>query len=189
MPSTIAQNYGIESMSLNRQFNCAVLALLVSCTSWLLAAPVHAKSENADIATVLKNSGQFQYLYDSLKHSGHLEELLHAKGPFTLFAAQDKTFDKLGLSTWVGLWSDQRRLKQIISYGIVKGRFDARNLPANKELLTLEGHSLRVEQRDNKLFVGNARIRKDIKCSNGVIHIVDRLLAPPAATAGIESVQ
>jgi uncharacterized surface protein with fasciclin (FAS1) repeats len=168
--------------------NTAVFVLL-ACTTWLAAPTLAAKSADEDIATVLQTSGRFQYLSDSLRKSGHLEQLLQTKGPFTVFAAEDKAFDKMGLSSWVSIWGDQRRLRQIMSYNIVKGAFDQSALTAKHELPTMEGHNLRFDVRNNKIFIGKARVGKAIKCSNGVIYVVDRLLAPPQATAGTQPVQ
>ncbi|MGL1260157.1 fasciclin domain-containing protein, partial [Vibrio parahaemolyticus] len=88
----------------------------------------------------------------------HLEKVLQTRGPFTVFAAEDKAFDKMGLSSWVAIWDDQRRLRQIMSYNIVKGEFDQNALTAKHELPTMEGHDLRLDVRNNKIFIGKARV-------------------------------
>jgi uncharacterized surface protein with fasciclin (FAS1) repeats len=167
----------------------AAVLVLLTCANWLPAPAWAARSADQDIATVLQNSGKFQYLWDVLRKSGHLEQVLETKGPFTVFAADDKAFDKMGLSSWVSIWNDQRRLRQIMSYNIVKGAFDQHALTAKHELPTMEGHNLRFDVRGNKIFVGKARVGKAISCSNGVIYVMDRLLAPPQATAGTQPVQ
>ncbi len=167
----------------------ALLASLSTPTTSQSTAAWAAKSGQQDIATVLQTSGKFQYVWDVLRKSGHLEQVLQTKGPFTVFAAQDRAFEKLGLSSWVSIWSDQRRLRQIMSYNIVKGKFDPKALTAEPELPTMEGHSLKLSVHDSKIFIGKVRVGKAIQCSNGVIYTMDRLLAPPQATAGTQPVQ
>lgn len=167
----------------------AVVLVLLSWGTGLNTPIGAAKNAEQDVTTVLQTSGRFQYVWDVLRKSGHLQQVLETRGPFTVFAAEDRAFDKLGLSSWVAIWSDQRRLRQIMSYGIVRGAFDQNALASMHQLPTMEGHNLRFAVRDNKIFIGKARVGKAIKCSNGVIYAVDRLLAPPQASAGTQAVQ
>lgn len=142
-----------------------------------------ADNSGQDIMSTIKKSGDLKYMNDTLKHV-NLDTALTGPGPYTVFAPSDNTFDKMGLSTWTGLWGDVKKLKRIVSYGIVRGDYNKDALTSGKSLPTLEGHALPIAQRDNKIYASDKRVKKfDIKCSNGVIHIVDGLLKPPAATA------
>lgn len=137
-----------------------------------------ASEGSNDIASEIQKSGNMKYFADSIKHTG-LTQLLHSNGPLTVFVPADKAFDKLPLNKWIGLWDDKKKLKQVLSYGVVQGEFARKELTGSS-LPTVEGKPLIMKGEGSKIFVGSARVMKsDIKCSNGISHIVDRLLVPP----------
>lgn len=140
-----------------------------------------AKQADVDIATKIQSSSNMRYFQDSLKRTDMLK-MLEGKGPFTVFVPVDGAFSKVGLNRWTDLWAKPRTLKQVIGYGILKGDYNQKQL-VDHGVPTLEGHSLQIKTSGSKRYIGKAHLKGEIKCSNGTIHLIDRLIYPPQLAA------
>ena len=110
-----------------------------------------------------------------------LVKTLNGKGPFTVFAPTDEAFAKLGAKTLEGLFQPENReaLADILKYHVVPGRVAADEFSANPRPKTVNGATLTVAANGHGVAVNDATVIKaDVRCSNGLIHVVDRVLIP-----------
>lgn len=112
--------------------------------------------------------------------AGGLNETLEGQGPFTVFAPTDQAFSTVSAATRQQLLQPQNRktLTRILSYHVVPGELSSSQLNPGA-VKTLEGQTLTV-QTGSQVTVNNARVTQpDIQASNGVIHVIDRIIVPP----------
>ncbi|MBP9089834.1 fasciclin domain-containing protein [bacterium] len=101
------------------------------------------------------------------------------KGPFTVFAPDDAAFAKVPAEALSALLADKAKLAKVLTYHVVSGEVLAKKVVKLKSAKTLEGSSVAIKETDGKVMVGDANVTAtDIKCSNGVIHVVDKVLMP-----------
>ena len=109
-----------------------------------------------------------------------LVETLQGKGPFTVFAPTDAAFAAIQSEVDKLLKPESKqKLSKILTYHVVSGKMKAADLKDGQELTTVEGSKLQVMVKDGKVMVGNAKVTTaDISASNGVIHVIDKVLLP-----------
>jgi len=109
-----------------------------------------------------------------------LVETLQGKGPFTVFAPTDEAFADIQSEVDKLLTPENKeKLSKILTYHVVSGATMAADLEDGQELTTVEGSKLKVMVKDGKVMVGNAQVTTaDIEASNGVIHVIDKVLMP-----------
>jgi uncharacterized surface protein with fasciclin (FAS1) repeats len=110
-------------------------------------------------------------------------EVLELQGPYTVFAPSDDAFNALPAETRQRLLQPENRqqLAQILFYHVVPGQVSANQLQSG-DVKTVEGANVnvKVDQTANQVTVNDATVTQaDIPASNGVIHIVDRVILPP----------
>jgi len=114
----------------------------------------------------------------------HLVSALEGKGPFTVFAPTNEAFAKLPSGVLSKLLKPQNvgQLKSILTYHVVKGAVHAADLRDGEMVTTLEGQKLRVTiNRAGDVFIDGAKVTTaNVDASNGVVHIIDSVLLPPA---------
>ncbi len=124
--------------------------------------------------------GRFTTLVAALK-AAQLDGNLSGPGPFTVFAPTDDAFRKLPAGTVDSLLKNpQGQLKQILLYHVVNRKLMAADVMRLGSINTLQGQSLLIGVSNGMITVnGGAKvITTDIVCSNGVIHVIDTVLAP-----------
>jgi uncharacterized surface protein with fasciclin (FAS1) repeats len=118
---------------------------------------------------------------ESLVVSAGLAETLSGKGPYTVFAPTDKAFAKVPKKTLAALGRDKKKLKAVLLYHVVAGKVAAADVVKLSKATTLNGADVRIRVRSGKVYVNKSRVTKvDVAASNGVIHVVNRVLIPPA---------
>jgi uncharacterized surface protein with fasciclin (FAS1) repeats len=148
----------------------------------LVAGPASgAKStKKQSIADIASGSKQFETL-TSLLAQADLVETLDGKGRFTVFAPTDAAFAKVPKSTLDALAADPEQLKAVLLYHVADGRLTARKVVKRKSIRTLNGARVKVRVTKKGVRINNAKVTKtDIRASNGVIHVIDTVLLPPA---------
>jgi uncharacterized surface protein with fasciclin (FAS1) repeats len=153
----------------------AVLALGLAFTCTVAAARV---SEDTIVGTAVNNK-DFSTLVTAVK-AAELVDTLNGDGPFTVFAPTNAAFDKLGEDTIKAVLADKAKLTSILKAHVVKGNVMAADVVKmdGQEVETLNG-KFTIKVKDGKVWVGNAQVTKtDIKCKNGVIHVIDTVLMP-----------
>ena len=146
-----------------------------------VAAPARAeRHQGKDIVDTAVAAGSFNTLATALKAAG-LVETLKGKGPFTVFAPTDEAFKKLPAGTLEKLLADKAQLTKVLTYHVVAGKVMAADVVKLTEAKTVEGSSVKISVKDGKVKVDGANVVKtDVGASNGVIHVIDAVILPPA---------
>lgn len=134
-----------------------------------------------DIVAIASGDAQFKTLTKLLGEAG-LVKTLQGKGPFTVFAPTEAAFNALPKGTMDDLMkpANKAKLTKILTYHVVPGSLLSTSLKSG-DVKSVEGSSLKVAVNKGKVTVGGANVVKaDIKASNGVIHVIDKVLMPPA---------
>jgi len=153
-------------------------ALAAASLSMLLPAASSGASGERNIVRTAAAAGQFKTLIALLEKAG-LAGTLEAKGPFTVFAPTDAAFAEVPKATLAALGRDRAKLRAVLLYHVLAGRVTAAGLVKHRSVRTLEGQSLTVRVRHGTVTIGGARIiETNIAASNGVIHVINRVLIP-----------
>jgi uncharacterized surface protein with fasciclin (FAS1) repeats len=127
-----------------------------------------------------QSAGTFGTLLAAASAAG-LGDLLKSEGPFTLLAPNDDAFAKLPAGTVESLLKSENKAKlaDILKYHVIPGRVYASDAFAAQKAKTAQGQSVVFSVRDGRLSVDGANIiATDIDASNGVIHVIDRVILP-----------
>ena len=138
------------------------------------------------------NSKEHTTLVAAVKAAG-LVSTLEGKGPFTVFAPTNSAFNLLPKGAVDNLLKPENKMQltSVLTYHVVPGRLDAKELMSwvkkgkgKTELTTVQGEKLWVMEKNNQLWLkdskGNTAMitTKDVYQSNGVIHVIDKVLMP-----------
>lgn len=124
--------------------------------------------------------GRFKTLVAAVG-AAELVETLQGKGPFTLFAPTDSAFEKLPKGAISTLLKPEmkNRLTSILTWHVVPGTNLATEVSKIGFLPTVNGQRLPITISEDSVRVAGAKvIITDIKCSNGVIHVIDTVMMP-----------
>lgn len=154
-------------------------------TPLAMAAPSGAPADaparaTADIVDTAVSAGQFQTLAAALQAAG-LVETLKGEGPFTVFAPTDEAFASLPAGTVESLLKPENRdqLVAVLTYHVVPGRVMASDVASLDTAPTVNGDSLDIRTSGGNVSIDSARVvQADIAASNGVIHVIDKVLLP-----------
>jgi uncharacterized surface protein with fasciclin (FAS1) repeats len=136
--------------------------------------------DRADIVDIAVEDGRFTTLVSAVEAAG-LVDTLKSDGPFTVFAPTDEAFSKLPQGTVEALLGDLPTLTNILLYHVVPGKVMASDVVALTSAGTAADSDIRIEVMDGKVMVNDAQvIITDIEASNGVIHVIDTVILPPA---------
>lgn len=142
------------------------------------ATKTSVKSEYTNIIETAKSAGQFTTLLAAIDAAG-LNEALSGDGPFTVFAPTDEAFAALPAGTVEGLLKDKETLTSILTYHVINGKVKADKVVGLDKAETLNGQMVSIETSDNKVMIDGAQVVvTDIICSNGVIHVIDKVILP-----------
>lgn len=146
-----------------------------------------AEMATLDIVDTAMAAKNLTTLVKALQAAG-LVETLKGAGPFTVFAPDDKAFSKLPAGTLDSLIADPAKLKSILTYHVIPASVDAAaamSMTSPTSPPTVQGATLQVTKgRKGKLMINDAAVIKaDIHATNGIIHIIDKVLMPPMDTA------
>jgi uncharacterized surface protein with fasciclin (FAS1) repeats len=135
----------------------------------------------ASIVKTAQEAGQFKVLCELLT-AASLVDTLNGAGPFTVFAPTDAAFGKLPPETLAALKKDPKALGEILTYHVVAGNKGAAEVMKATELVTVQGQPIKITVKEGKVMLNNGATvtTADIKASNGVIHVIDTVITPPA---------
>jgi uncharacterized surface protein with fasciclin (FAS1) repeats len=140
------------------------------------------EAAEADIVDTAVEAGNFTTLVAAVKSAG-LVETLKGKGPFTVFAPTDAAFKKLPEGTVETLLKKENKDKliAILTYHVVPGKVMAADVVKLSEAKSVQGGEIKIEVKDGKVFLNGKTqvVTTDIKCKNGVIHVIDSVILPP----------
>ncbi|MGD0646210.1 MAG: fasciclin domain-containing protein [Candidatus Bathyarchaeia archaeon] len=138
----------------------------------------------ADIVDIAVEAGGFKTFVAAVQAAG-LVETLKGKGPFTIFAPDDGAFALLPPGTVDGLLKNVPKLKAILMYHVLPGKFTVDEIGQMKTAKTLQGQEVKIDVHHwwslhmNPIINDDAHITStDIVTDNGMIHVLDRVLMP-----------
>ncbi len=141
-----------------------------------------ATAENADLLTIVETaiaSGQFPTLVAAIEAAG-LGEALAGEGPFTVFAPSEEAFAALPAGELDALLADPEALASVLNYHVIAGAVKAADIVNGMNAATLEGKPLTFALNGGLTVNGAHIVTSDVLASNGVIHVIDQVLLPPA---------
>lgn len=153
-----------------------------------LALPAGAQ-HRGDLISTARNAGRFATLLAALD-AANLTQTLRSGGPYTVLAPTDEAFARLPEGTVESLLKPENRdqLRQILLYHVIPGRANAATVRTLEQATTVEGRPVRIRATGGSLRVNGATVvTADVEASNGVIHVIDRVLLPADAEARSES--
>jgi len=151
-----------------------------------------AVEETGNIVDVASANADFSTLVAAVK-AANLVETLSGDGPFTVFAPNNVAFDKLAKGTVDDLLKPENveKLKAILTYHVVAGKFDAATVIAaiNKDngkysVPTVHGGTIVLSLNDGKVMLNDENggtaivVLADVGASNGIIHAIDTVVMP-----------
>ena len=164
-----------------------IMAMAVVAVAAVLAPSVSARSTaaEADIVTTAVNNGSFKTLASLLTAAG-LVDTLKGSGPFTVLAPTDEAFAKVPQATLDALAADPAKLKAVLLYHVIAGSVPSSEVVKLTSAKTANGANVAIKVVDGSVFVNNAKVvAPDVMASNGIIHVIDTVLLPPAAKQNI----
>ena len=151
-------------------FALTAISLLSGCASGMRAVSV---------ADTLAAQPQLSTLNGLVIKAG-LADTLKGTGPFTVFAPTNEAFSKVPAATMQSLANDPVRLKAVLAYHVLPGKVMAADVK-NGNSKTVNGANLALSRAGEFVTVEDALVQTpDISATNGIVHIVDGVLIPPA---------
>jgi uncharacterized surface protein with fasciclin (FAS1) repeats len=145
-------------------------------------AVMDAAAQPGDIVAVAQEAGNFSTLVAAIEAAG-LTETLQGEGPFTVFAPTDEAFAKLPEGTLENLLKPENKdqLVSILTYHVIDGKATSSDAAEISSATTLQGSDLTIATEEGTVKVNDASVvAADVEASNGVIHVIDTVLLPPA---------
>jgi len=136
-----------------------------------------AVAPQANIVETAVGAGNFNTLVTALK-AADLMEILEGLGPFTVFAPTDEAFAKIPKADLDALLADKDKLAAVLTYHVVPGQVLAVDVVKMSEAKTVQGGSVKINSTDGVKVDDATVIKTDILTSNGVIHVIDTVIAP-----------
>lgn len=167
--------------------------LLAACGAQATAEPTQAlptpmpteepvEEATPSIVDIAVEDGRFNTLVTALEAAG-LVEALQGEGPFTVFAPTDEAFAALPDGALDNLLADNELLSGVLLYHVVEGAVKAADVAGldGQEVATLSGEAIKVMLDGSSVMINEAKVViTDIEGSNGVIHVIDAVILPPA---------
>lgn len=145
----------------------------------LMAAPAFAGGHSKDIVDTAAGAGTFNTLVAAVT-AAELVDTLKGEGPFTVFAPTDDAFAALPEGTVDDLLKpvNKDQLIAVLTYHVVPGKVMSTDLSDDMTAATVQGGEITIDL-DNGVMVNDATVTTaDIETSNGVIHVIDKVILP-----------
>ncbi len=147
------------------------------------AAAAEPKAAPKDIVDTAVAAGSFKTLAAALG-AANLVETMKGAGPFTVFAPTDEAFAKLPKGTVENLLKPENKEKliAILTYHVVSGKVMAKTAVTLDKATALNKKNIALAVVEKTLTLNKSAkvVTADIECSNGVIHVIDTVILPPA---------
>jgi uncharacterized surface protein with fasciclin (FAS1) repeats len=134
-----------------------------------------------NIVSIAIGSKDHTTLVAALKAANYVTSVANP-GPLTVFAPTNAAFDKLPAGTVEGLLKPDKEtdLKEVLKYHVAPSTFELPALKDGMELGMANGKRARIHRVGDKVMINDATIVASIRASNGVVHVIDTVLLPPA---------
>jgi uncharacterized surface protein with fasciclin (FAS1) repeats len=149
--------------------------------SFMLTVLSYVSFAQISVVDVIVNSPDHDTL-EAAVIAAELADDLYGPGPFTVFAPTDAAFASLPDGTIETLLADPTgTLAQILLYHVVGGQALSTDLSDGQTITTLQGQTVEVTINADGVFINDAQVTvADILADNGVVHVIDAVLLPPA---------
>ncbi len=145
--------------------------------AFMMTGSASAASHSKDIVDTAAGNADFSTLVAAVQAAG-LVETLKGEGPFTVFAPTNEAFAALGMVVDDLLKPENKdKLVAVLTYHVVAGKVMSTDLAAGT-VATVQGSNVTVNL-DNGAMINDAKVvTADIETSNGVIHVIDKVMVP-----------
>jgi uncharacterized surface protein with fasciclin (FAS1) repeats len=160
-------------------FKHPILSTVAAIVAVFALAGCATPSSPQSVADTISAKPQLSTLSALVVKTG-LTDTLKGTGPFTVFAPSNEAFAKVPTKTMDDLAKDPAKLKAVLTYHVLPGKVMAADVK-NGNSKTVNGANLALSKAGDFVTVEDAMVQTaDISASNGVVHIVDSVLMPPA---------
>lgn len=149
-------------------------------TSTSIESTTMQVAQAGTIVDIAASNESFSTLVQAVQAAG-LVETLSSEGPFTVFAPTNEAFAALPPGTLEELLKpeNQALLQQVLTYHVVAGAVESSEIQPG-EVATVEGSPVTLDITNGMVMVNDATVvAADVQASNGVIHVIDRVILPP----------
>ena len=154
-------------------FTAALIAAPIA-----VAAPSSVEAQDSDIVATAQAAGGFETLLAAAT-AADLVVVLQGEGPFTVFAPTDEAFARIPEAQLQALLADKEALTQVLLYHVVPGKVSAADVVTLSSAETAGGQTVMIEVVNGSVMLGDATVvATDIEASNGLIHVIDRVMLP-----------
>lgn len=162
-------------------FNFAINRQFVFASTIVLALTGCATSKTpVSTADTIAGNPQLSTLNGLIVKAG-LVDTLKGAGPFTVFAPSNEAFSKVPAKTLADIGADPARLKAVLTYHVIPAKVMAADVKSNSNVKTVNGANVGVSKAGEFVTVEDGMVeRADLNATNGVVHIIDSVLIPPA---------
>jgi len=173
--------------TIKRRFSFLLTIILLGGLSFTTAAcdsddEAVAEAEEPGTIVEVAIENDFETLVAAVQAAG-LVETLQGAGPFTVFAPTDAAFSKLPEGTVETLLKPENKdqLTAILTYHVVPGKVTSDQVVNLSKAATVQGADIAIVVQDGKVRINDATVvLADVEASNGVVHVIDTVLLPPA---------
>jgi uncharacterized surface protein with fasciclin (FAS1) repeats len=160
----------------------SVLAIGAVSAEATVPAPAAQPTADKNIVQTAVAAGQFKTLVMLAKRAG-LAGALTGERKLTVFAPTDAAFRKVPKATLNKLLRNRAQLRRVLLYHVVAGDVKAAQVVLLRSVKTLAGPSVRIQVQSGIVFLNRSTkvVKTDVAASNGTIHVVNRVLLPPAS--------
>lgn len=140
--------------------------------------PSSIAAQDGDIVSVAQSAGGFETLLAAAT-AADLVAVLQSEGPFTVFAPTDEAFAAIPEADLQALLANKEALTQVLLYHVVPGKVAAADVVNLSQAETASGQTVSIEVMNGSVKIDDANVvATDIAASNGIIHVIDRVILP-----------
>jgi uncharacterized surface protein with fasciclin (FAS1) repeats len=146
-----------------------------------LAAPAVAQEPPKDIVDIAVGSKDHTTLVAAVKAADYVISLKNP-GPLTVFAPTNAAFEKLPKGTVERLLLPENKgeLEKLLQHHVTPSTYEIKWLKDGQTLGQADGTKINITVKNGKVQVNGANIIASIRASNGIVHVIDAVLLPPA---------
>ena len=152
---------------------------IAGVASLFVGTVTYADGHSKDIVDTAVGAGSFETLVAAVQ-AAELVDTLKGEGPFTVFAPTDEAFAALPEGTVETLLKPENKdqLVAVLTYHVVPGKVMSGDLSDDMKAATVQGGEVTIDL-DNGVMINDANVvQADIETSNGVIHVIDKVILP-----------
>lgn len=154
---------------------------LLGCAVALLVVSTSVTAQDKNIVELAAGTESLSTLVTAVK-AGDLAETLSGKGPFTVFAPTNEAFSALpeGVLDMLLKPENKDKLVAVLTYHVVSGQVKSTDLKEGMKAETVQGDKIKVSLKGGAKINDANVASADIMASNGVVHVIDKVILPPS---------